>query len=634
MRKWTATGIIPLLLGLAIASQAREVQVPLDLDHKLLRQALLSRIYTDPQHTARLWDDNSGCNYLVLSNPRIASLGQRLQILSEAEAKIGTVVGDHCILLLDWAGLIEVLQEPKLDSQHATVYFQTVESNLYNAAGEKTLAEGKVWELVKSYAHPELAQVQVNLQSPLAELRHLFPLVLLLPENQIQTAMHSLHLSKVQTTAAGIRLILAFTLPDRSVVKLPSSPEPALSPEELQHWETAWRPWDAFLTFIIKHAAAASQSEALRLSLLEILLDTRYAIWDALSASPNQKTPDPVRVLFLQTWERLTPLLYRLSNDLPHDTALRYLSFITAGNTLKTIDQLGPETGLEISTTGLQRLARTIAPQAAQDPLFYSFKVDPTLRRAFSFSFPLPSPRESPNSAANPISRWFWRNAWATEGRVDSKLIARLNRWAPSADDIKAYLPLAHKLLDQTSRQVSSSHRLTPQLQSLYRSLLLATAWQESCWRQFIKQGNAIKPLKSGAGSVGLMQVNQHVWRGFYDVRSLTHDIGYNAKAGGEILMHYLINYALKKNEHKAIGNIHNLARATYAAYNGGPKHLSRYRNSDTPPALRQIDASFWNKYRTINQGNEFAVAQCYGVAASSLHIAPNLRKITKSSRP
>ena len=194
--------------------------------------------------------------------------------------------------------------------------------------------------------HPKLAQVQVNLQSPLAELRHLFPLVLLLPEDQVQAAMHSLSFSKVQTTAAGIRLTLTFALPDHSTVRAPPSPEPsALSPQELRHWETASRPWDAFLTFVIKHAAAASQPEELRLSLLEVLLDTRYAIWDALSVFPNQETTDLVQVLFFQTWERLTLLLYRLSNDLPYDAALRYLSFITAGNALKTIDQLGPETG-------------------------------------------------------------------------------------------------------------------------------------------------------------------------------------------------------------------------------------------------------------------------------------------------
>jgi hypothetical protein len=44
----------------------------------------------------------------------------------------------------------------------------------------------------------------------------------------------------------------------------------------------------------------------------------------------------------------------------------------------------------------------------------------------------------------------------------------------------------------------------------------LATAWQESCWRQFIKKSGRLEPLISRAGAVGIMQVNPNVWRGFY----------------------------------------------------------------------------------------------------------------------
>ena len=48
--------------------------------------------------------------------------------------------------------------------------------------------------------------------------------------------------------------------------------------------------------------------------------------------------------------------------------------------------------------------------------------------------------------------------------------------------------------------------------------------------------------------------------------------------AGSEILIHYLRDYAIAKGEHTATGEIDNLARATYAVYNGGPGHLRRYR--------------------------------------------------------
>lgn len=88
-------------------------------------------------------------------------------------------------------------------------------------------------------------------------------------------------------------------------------------------------------------------------------------------------------------------------------------------------------------------------------------------------------------------------------------------------------------------------------------------------------------------------------------------DIGYNARAGSEILMHYYRDYAIVRGEHTKTRNIDNLARATYATYNGGPGE--RYRNSKTTKLLRLIDESFWDKYQKVKAGNELAVAECYG---------------------
>jgi hypothetical protein len=566
-----------------------------------------------------MWNDSSGCNSLVLSNPQVDSIAHQLRIISEGKAKIGTAIGNRCLPLLDWRGIVEVFQKPMLDPQSATVHFRIVKSNIYNPKGRKDLTTGKLWDAVKEYVHPKFSQVRVDLQSLLVELQSLLPLVLSQQDrDRIQAAANSLAFTKTQATDAGIKITLHFELPDFRSPQASTSPEPILSSEELQRWEKIWRYWDAFLTFVIKHAAAESRLEELRLALLEILLDTRYDIEEALT-SPIPGAHDPVRALFRRTWERLSPVLRRLSLSMPHEAAMRYLSFIAASDALKIIDQLGPIAGLDISTDGLRRLARTLAPQESQDPLLYSFEVDPSLRRSFGFGPPLLSLlQERPDLS---FSHWFWRNAWAADG-VDQALIARLNRWAPTASDIDVYLPLVHRLLDRTTNHLLRTRPLKPPFQSLYRWLLLATAWQESCWRQFIKQGDAIKPLRSNAGSVGLMQINQNVWRGFYDVNKLSQNIAYNAKAGGEILMHYLVDYAIRKGEGKKTDNIHNLARATYAAYNGGPRHLSRYRKKNISKSLRKIDGLFWDKYQIIKQGKELAVAQCFGAEVSSFTTA------------
>jgi septal ring-binding cell division protein DamX len=109
------------------------------------------------------------------------------------------------------------------------------------------------------------------------------------------------------------------------------------------------------------------------------------------------------------------------------------------------------------------------------------------------------------------------------------------------------------------------------------------------------------------------MQMNERVWRGFYDIEKLRWDISYNVRAGTEVLLKYLVRYALKKGENKHRGGLENLARATYSAYNGGPGQVSRYRNPNAAPSLKKIDAAFWKRYQLVNQGNAMHVAQCLG---------------------
>jgi hypothetical protein len=103
------------------------------------------------------------------------------------------------------------------------------------------------------------------------------------------------------------------------------------------------------------------------------------------------------------------------------------------------------------------------------------------------------------------------------------------------------------------------------------------------------------------------------VWRGFYDPRFLLQDPTYNARAGSEILLRYYLDLAYKKGEHRRDGGIDNLVRAAYAAYNGGPRHLARYRNAKTAKSLRAIDAGFFKKYQAVRGGRELEVIRCFG---------------------
>lgn len=592
-----------LLLLVALPAQAatRAVDVPLQLDHAYLRQALIEQIYTLPDASVRVWDDGSGCNFMVLSNPRTDAVDGKLRITSDGLARIGTAVGERCLNVLDWKGTVEVLEQAALDPNRPVVTFTVVDSNLYGDRGRKRVT-GTLWDWAKTYVHPRLAALTIDLAQPLDELRGFLPSVLPDGGDAARQLIDSLRLVEAEVTPGGVRLDLRFDVVETAMVAEPLSPEPepTLSPAEIEAWNAAWDQWDAFVTFVAKTAAGPAGA-AQRQALFDVLIEARYELAAAL-APAHRGAPDPVRPLFVKTWARLAPVLRDVSLGLPGEQALHYLTFITAADALRAIDRLGPSSGLDISADGLRRLARMIAPAAPGDPLEYSEAVDPELRERFGFGPPPPAPLPNPDVDLS----WLWpAAAWADD------LTARLNRWVPGRDELPIYLPLVRDLLNDTADATLDAKELKSEFHQLYRWLVLATAWKESCWRQFVRVGGAIKPMRSGAGAVGIMQVLPRVWRGFYQVDGLQQDIAYNARAGSEILVHYLRDYAIQKGEHTATGSVDNLARATYAVYNGGPGHLRRYR-SGSKRSLRAIDESFWDKYRKVKAGNELAVAECF----------------------
>jgi septal ring-binding cell division protein DamX len=162
---------------------------------------------------------------------------------------------------------------------------------------------------------------------------------------------------------------------------------------------------------------------------------------------------------------------------------------------------------------------------------------------------------------------------------------------------------------------------------------MLTTAWQESCWRQYIVENRKIVPLISASDDIGMLQINKKVWRGIYSPSKLKWDITYNVRSGSEILFKFMVSYALKQKEHQLAGGLSNLARATYSAYNGGPSQVSRYRKNNVPAEHKKIDTAFWKKFQQVLKGQELAVAQCFGDRAySSTTAAIQIKKGQKTS--
>jgi soluble lytic murein transglycosylase-like protein len=636
-----------LLLFAALAAppaRARVVDVPVKLDASFLAKLLEAQVFSDPGATLRI-AGRDRCSGAVLSAPPVA-LGKGSATLEiEGRARGGLAAFGGCLRLFAFEGALAVRLEPYRAADTPVVRFRVLGSEL-RPRSWTLLPQERLWGWIQPAVHPRLEKLSVDLGPALEELRRLLPLFVRADEaGPAQRLADSLALGAVRAEPDAVVALVRFEVDDAAGTAPPETP---LSPEELAAFRRAAARFDAFVTFVVKQAGRDAPAPALRRELLEVLLGARHDLVDALAEPEPRRGADPVREIFRRTWARLAPLLRQLDADLPAEGALRYLSFVAAGDALAALDAAAPAFGFELSSDGLRRLARTLAPALAGDPLSRSRAVDPELREIFGFGPPLPAPEPEgdaapettpegvdapgageapsappPEPEAAPRSRVLEALGGALAALVATPahaapgpgedlaaLARRLNRWAPSPADFREYLPVAGRLLRGTAAEVSGE-ALAPPYRDLFPALLLATGWQESCWRQYVNRGGRLVTLRSPAGAVGIMQVSERVWRGFYETSGLRSDVGYNARAGGEILLHYLKDFAIAKREDRAGGALA-LARSSYAMYNGGPGHMRRWREPGTAPSLRAIDASFLEKYKALRAGDERALERCY----------------------
>ncbi len=604
---------IPALLCWALAilcpvpALAVPVELPVSLDYAVVSDALGRQVFQGPDGSAELFRDSQDCNQLTLSDPRIEGTDHgQLRVITRVLARVGTPLAGRCILPFTWNGSIETFKEVVVAPLGGRVTFRVIDSNILSGDDEKRKMSGVVWNWIKAQVHPRLGGVTIDFGPALADLRTL--LYEALPPGQVERGAiaDSLQLQSARAELESMKVTFALDAPLPPTDWAPVSTA-VLTEEELASWDAAWQSWDAFATWLIKDLATPAAPE-LRDALAEILLEARHELRDALAADVRDE--DPVRSLFLSTWERLAPLLRDSDLNLPGARNVGLATFISAGNALQALDTAAPHLGLTLDSESLRRMARMLAPAVTEEELGYTTRVDPELRQLLGLEPELAIDSMEDTSASAPFA-WLISPAWAAA--VSPQLVKLLTNWIPAPNDLDRYLRTMEQLLDESIAAERKRGKVTDEYFDLYENLVRATAWQESCWRQFVENNGVIKPIQSSAGSVGLMQINQHVWRNIYDLEALQNNVGYNARAGNEIIAHYLVDYAIKRKEHEVRGNIHDLARATYGVYNGGPRHLNRYRREDTNAYLRGIDAAFWSKYQAIRKQGANAVRQCYG---------------------
>ena len=640
--------------------------IPLNIDYLTLGAALKDQLYNGANGRAELWAGYDKCQFLYATNPRFGRNDGVLKLETNAELSLGLAVAGKCITPITWSGIIEAESQPYVGADLA-IKFHVTNINLYNSEHKRTILL-RGFDLIKHSLIPRLETFSFDLRAPLRQLEDLVRAAAV-PDaaGRVDNALSTLRpMSAVVPEDRGLKLTLELSVP-AIAIPTPAASAAPLSPAEIAAWQTMLDNWDAFSVFAIKQLGGTVEDKQVRSELFDLLLDSRYRLVAALARPEASSGPDPIRVIFIDEWTRLRTIIQSAAQrGMLGNRALEFLSFVSAGDALFAIDQAAPALGMRISEDDLRRLARIMAPQYQADPIAFSYDTDLALQQMFGVTEPLetPGPLEAPSSATGPtpgssgtpgilptpspvisrpgiptssptpkssataipsaasspaamlrIQEWLFvtADADAAEDPLAAQIVslgAVLRRVVVEGDNASSYTRSVENLLTLTAQRELVDKGLEPRYRQNYLIVVKSTAWQESCWRQFVRVHGRVRFLESPTADVGLMQVNKHVWRGFYSIPRLEWDIVYNAGAGAEILIRLMTGVAADASSERG-DPLAEVARSTYAAYNGGPDAHNRWRRADEPAQARDIDQSFLVKFRAIAARQQFDIMTC-----------------------
>ncbi|OGQ94188.1 MAG: hypothetical protein A2521_05860 [Deltaproteobacteria bacterium RIFOXYD12_FULL_57_12] len=592
---------------------AATVELPLHLRIDLLQRLLADYLSPPPERTAVLFQQGA-CRYLRTDNPRLEIRAGRLYFTTHGSASLGIEAMGNCPASLTWKGTIEVALASYVDPQWRLRY-RIIDSKIVDEKGAEPKVTGFIWDFTKRFLHPRLEGFAFDLAPPRQEIVGL--LRTSAPADgvaQLEAALGTMTVAPIRTAATGLVVPLKMTVADSLVAATAPLPQAPLNPAEIETFQKAVEPWDAFLVFAIKMAGADVVDAQMRAQLFDFLIASRYQLLPILAGEAPVAAGDPVRRLFVDSWQQLRRIFEEAGQrGLLQDQVMRYMTFVSAGDALLALDAAAPGLGLQISSDGLRQLARTLQPGELVDPLHFDWQVDPVLRELFGFA-PEPALLAPEPSLGRRFLDLLIPMALAAEsGELPgAEFGKRLDRWVPGPAELEEYRVLVTGLLQAVAAEEIKRGNLDARYAEIYQHLVLASGLVESCWRQFVRDGGQVSFLRSQAGSIGLMQVNQHVWRGFYDLERLRWEVAYNAQAGAQILMRYLKQYGIAVAEKNNEPN--QAPRATYSVYNAGPRAARRFMNPDSAPREKRVDGRLWDIYQGIAAGGTVDLTTCRAV--------------------
>ncbi len=622
--------VVVLLLCSTLAARAETVVVPVGLERKLVETIYLEQVFGGPGQVATVVNENEGCRLLELSEPEIGQEDGMLRLRAKLKVRAGLAVGGECRLPVAWEGTVEGLQKILVDVPDWKLRFKTVDSRFYGRDGKSSKITGSAWNLVKERLHDHLDRPSLDLSANIRAIEETLPLFFSGDDRQaVLNWLSSLRpgLVEIRPEEVSVPLLMEVSVPEQAP-ELGKSEEP-LTAAELSSLTQSLETLDAFLTFQVLQLGSYGLSLEEKMTLLDVLLDARHRLVDFLTVEQPRSSEDAVRRQFVQTWDRVAPFFRRYQSARPGEgvgARLNLLAFLAAGDALAALDRIGPGLGLEISRDGLLRLARLLVDEGIEVDLSYSFDVDPQLRSFFGLAtaaeptgpvwmeeeldWPAGPGEADDDPFPSALLRFLFPVAIASELTPPDP--GSLKHWLVERATYDSYLDKVEQLVREEAGKIAGSGPLGAERLDFFTGLMLATAWQESCFRQFVVDKGKLTFLRSWSNtSVGLMQVNERVWRGFYRVDGLRWDPRYNVWAGGEILHTYLVNYGLKKEKSGALAGDDDLARAAYAMYNGGPGQLGNFLARHAKNSYLPSDKLFWNKYKWVREDELHRVRQC-----------------------
>ena len=571
------------LLVPAHHAAAARLEIPLRVSLDALQQALGEQLtgYREGR-----------CRFLKLKAPRLQAQDGRLRLSVPGTGAVGVEVAGTCQTAAAWRGSLHFTLAPSID-EAGRLRVTIVDSRASGMAPA-------LWDAGKRHLHPRLERFSYDLgasRDALAALLRGAATPVHAPA--MAQALEQLQVLQPQVEATHVLVPIALEIPDAWLAAAPSAAAPGapLTEAELEALEKALEPWDAFLVTIVRQVATDGEDSALRRRLFTLLLDSRYQL-SAMLSGDVQAQGDPLRARFLETWSELRAILVdaQRAGALP-PSLLRYAVFVDAADALAAVEGAAP--GLALSAEGLRQLARSLRPGETADPLAYDWALDPQLGELFEVEA---LPEAEPPPA---LPQRSWLDFFISGAHADNAL----DHWVPTRAELASYGSRVGGVLHKSAASEAQRARLAAPYGQIYQYLVPATALIESCWRQYVVRNGKVTYLRSQSSSVGVMQINQRVWRGFYDIERVRWDTAYNIRAGAQILMRYLKDYAIPYAERT--GKPGDVARAAYAVYNAGPRAVGRFAKSPPHPREARVDEKLWTLYQGIADGGQVDLATC-----------------------